>query len=454
MDAVLNRAKAEEWAQKAQTADQETIQRKEEAAKTLRAGVGPLNARLMQPTQAPPLLQKVAPPPPAFTQQDGQAMVGFVGAMAMFGAIGSKFARIPAEAALTAFGSALKGYKEGNQTQFENSYKQWEAQTKAAIDNNKTLMEQYRQTLENKNLDIDHMRTALQNTALVNQDEVGLSIFRSDSAAKWANYYNKIAELDQKGQIAFQRLQKQGGGLSAENYDKQAHQYIAQGGIGFSMLQTRQPEFQKAIDRQLEAQGLTRADLAQKRMEYISATAQGRTIGTRAGNIDVSAEEARGVAELAREANKSLPRSEFTPFNQLAQGGQRITSNPAYIELNTYTQGLITAYGATMSRSGVNTVSAQQRAEHVINTAMGQQGYDKAIESLLHEIDVVEKAPENARARLARSIMGGSGGGAPAPGGPKGGGTAPAAPSVGEERQGYRFKGGDPAQQASWERVQ
>jgi hypothetical protein len=408
--------KGEESQQEAFRRSEEGNRRAQEGHNVLAAGMGPLNAQLQQPTPAPPKLQSVAQPPPSMTEQDSQNMLGFVGAMAMFGAIGSKFARIPAEAALSAFGSALKGYKEGNQQQFENSYKQWEAQTKATIQNNGNLIEQYRQVLENKKLDIAHMQTAWQNVALVNQDQVGIDIAKSGSAQSMANYYNKLATTQQKAESSFDKLSQKGGGQSPEDFDKQAQQYISQGGTGMSLVQVRQPGFQQAIDRQLQSQGMTRADLAKKRIEYISATAQGRTIGTRAGNIDVSAEEARGVAELAREANRNLPRPEFTPFNQLAQGGQRMTSNPAYIELNTYTQGLITAYGATMSRSGVNTVSAQERAAHVVNTAMGQQGYDKAVESLLHEIDVVERAPENARRHLAQSLMGG-GAQQPTPGG-------------------------------------
>jgi hypothetical protein len=412
--------KGEEAAQLQFKRNEEAIARRQEAHDYLSRTGGPLSlaqAQLQIPTPAPPPLQKVAPPPQALTQQDGKNMVAFASAMALFGAIGSRFARIPAEAAMNAFSGAIKGYQQGNQTQFENSYKEWDANTKAAIENNKNLIERYRQVLENKNLDISHMKTAFEIEALKAQDQVGIDVAKSESAQHMAAYYNALGNMQIKAEEAHAKLQKQGGGASPEGLYKQAEQYVAQGGVGFGVKQLNQPGMQDAIDRVLADKNMGRGDLAVRRVQYTSNIAQGRVLGTRAGNIEVSAEELRSLAPLALDANSRLARSEFVPLNQLQQQGQRMTSNPDYIALNAYTQGVITAYSATMSRSGANTVHAQQRAEHVINTAMGEKGYQTAIETLVHEVDAVERAPENARKRLAQSILGEFGGGAPAAGG-------------------------------------
>lgn len=434
---------------------QRSDQLQQEKSRALAPHEGALNTALSTPPPAPPQRQSVAgSPPPAITEQDGKNMVAFGSAMALIGAIGSRFMHVPAEAAMNAFSGAIKGYKEGNQQLFENSYKEWEANTKKTIENNKIITDEYREILANRQFGIEDMKTRMLLAATKYQDALQMEAAKRGDYMQMAQIYEKQVDAGQRAQVAFEKLKAQGAaGASPADLDKQADQYVAQGGVGFGVKQINQPGMQQAIDRSLERQNLTRADLAVKRVKYTSDLAEGRVLGARAGNIETSVEELRELAPLALEANRRLPRSDLVPLNQLQQQGQRMTSNPDYIALNAYTQGIITAYAATMSRSGANTVHAQQRADHVISTATGPNGYETAVQTLLHEADAVERAPENARRRLAQSILGNSGGGAQAPGGP-GTQAAPAPPKAGEVRKGYRFKGGDPANKDSWEPVQ
>jgi hypothetical protein len=401
--------KGEEAAQLQFKRDEAANARRQEAHDYLSRTGGPLSlaqAQLQTPTPAPPPLQKVAPPPQALTQQDGKNMVAFASAMALFGAIGSRFARIPAEAAMNAFSGAIKGYQQGNQAQFENSYKEWDANTKAAIENNKNLIERYRQVLENKNLDISHMKTAFEIEALKAQDQVGIDVAKSESAQHMAAYYNALGNMQIKAEEAHAKLQKQGGGASPEELYKQAEQYVAQGGVGFGQKQINQPGFQGAIDRVLADKNMNRGDLSVRRIEFMSEQSEARTLGTRAGNIGSAVAEVNRIVPLALEANRKLPRSDFVPFNKLYEQGQSMLSNPNYINLNAYTTGVATAYAMTMGRSGANTVFAMQRAEHVMNMAWGQEGLEAAILAVQREAQEVLQAPEDQRKALAKKMTG------------------------------------------------
>lgn len=401
----------------AQRRQDEAAQRWQESHNVLAAGAEKVNRALAIPTQAPPQLQKVAPPPPAMTQKDGQAMVAFAGAMALIGAIGSRFTHMPAEAALSAFGSALKGYKEGNQAQFENSYKEWEAQTKATINNNQTLLDQYRQVLENKKLDIEHMRAAWQNVALVNQDQIGLSRFIADNAESRANYYNKLFSAQTKLVDTYGKMQRQTGGagmpMDAETIKGMVGQWRAgnesvtrQFGPGLIGAQNRAAFWKEAIAED-NAAGVTPQQRAATFQRFKADQAAQRTLATREVNIETAVQDMQNLIPFARQANHAFPRSDFMPFGSLEREGARITSNPDYLALESYTQAVKTAYASSMSRGSVTPVAAMARADHLLNSAVGTKGYDRALEILQNEGEQIRRAPEQVRERMAAQILGG-----------------------------------------------
>lgn len=87
--------------------------------------------------------------------------------------------------------------------------------------------------------------------------------------------------------------------------------------------------------------------------------------------------------------------------------------------------------------------------------ALGLEGLTANQASSLARIDQAISQMESQEAILRRIRTEGTGGGqsAPAPGAPAAI-TPPAGPQPGEVVEGYRFIGGDPAQQSSWEKVQ
>jgi hypothetical protein len=118
----------------------------------------------------------------------------FAQAMALVGAFTSAFVRRPGGASLDAFAGAIKGWQTGNQQAYENSMKQWEQNTKATIENNRTVLNEYKLALENRQLNIDGMMAQIKLTAAKYQDKLMYD------AASSGNYtlVGRIYDMQQK----------------------------------------------------------------------------------------------------------------------------------------------------------------------------------------------------------------------------------------------------------------
>jgi hypothetical protein len=71
---------------------------------------------------------------------------------------------------------------------------------------------------------------------------------------------------------------------------------------------------------------------------------------------------------------------------------RRGESIPAQNTFDVANASLITAYAQTMSRTGTNTVTAQNRAADILSTATGPRAYRAAVNTLLMEMRIVQEA--------------------------------------------------------------
>ena len=131
-----------------------------------------------------------------------------------------------------------------------------------------------------------------------------------------------------------------------------------------------------------------------------------RAAGTRGGQIVTSAVEADRTFKLALTANAAFTRGQYVPINRLRQMGAQAASNPKFRQFMAANEAAVTAYGATMSRSGVNTVAAQSRAHSVLDTADSPQAYAAGVQQLQLEVNAVRSAPQEASEELLRGLFG------------------------------------------------
>jgi hypothetical protein len=162
-------------------------------AQERQALAGPMSQLRKAEGQRPqmPQLAMNKEPPPDFKNFQKNSME-FASAMAVLGAISSRFTRQPGGAALGAFASAVNGWQSGNLAQYEAATKEWQEKTKQTIVNNRTVLEQYKLALENNQHNIDEQMSAIALTAVKYHDDMMYQ-------AATAKNFTMVAQLYEKG---------------------------------------------------------------------------------------------------------------------------------------------------------------------------------------------------------------------------------------------------------------
>lgn len=150
----------------------------------------------------------------------------------------------------------------------------------------------------------------------------------------------------------------------------------------------------------------TSQEIAAKQAEFAGYAAAQRTLAVRGAQIGVAGQELISFAGPALAASERVPRGQWTPINKLNQDLKRLQSNPDLRELSNRNAGLISAYAQVISRTGVPTVHAQERANELLNTAESQAAYERAVDTLINEADLAEKAPDVLRDKLRDQFLG------------------------------------------------
>jgi hypothetical protein len=232
----------------------------------------------------------------------------------------------------------------------------------------------------------------------------------------------------------------------AEQYlagDKSVFQNLGRGAQGATNIVRLRGE----VSRQMAAQGMNGRDVAAKMAEFNGLVAGERTVGTRAANIEMAADEASRVIPLAREASHAFPRNGFTPLARAMQAVASGTNDPRLRRFVTANTALVNVYARAITPSGQPHESDKQHARAMLDTAYDQPSYDAVLDQMEKEIQAAQRAPGDVRAGLRTAITGDAPTADRSP-------VRPAnAPPIGEARRGYRYKGGDPSSPSSWQKM-
>jgi hypothetical protein len=197
-----------------------------------------------------------------------------------------------------------------------------------------------------------------------------------------------------------------------------------------------------------------------------------RALGTRAANFGLAKAEAYEMADLVTETSKAVGRTDFIPINKAIIAYERNTGDPEVVQYGGALNSFINAYSRAVSPVGQPTVHDKQHAREMLEAAFSHDQVEAAIKQLKREMDAAGRSVGTVRTQQREALTGGLNvGGAAQPATPAAPASAagaagsqpapaaapagkPAPPPVGTVMKGYRFKGGDPAVQANWERVQ
>jgi len=230
--------------------------------------------------------------------------------------------------------------------------------------------------------------------------------------------------------------------------DKSVFQNLGRGVQGSANVAALRGE----ITRQMQEQGLTGADIAARLAAFAGDLSAMRTLGSAASRIDLGAQELQVALPQALELSRKVYRPDFKPIGEIQQAIQGKSSDPDLLEFQQQNQAVINAYAATMSRGGASTVSAAERASTLLSSATGQEAYERQLDRLNKEVQQMQYGTAAAKQQILDQI---SGRHTEVPQPTLTGVPKPAAkptPAVGAIEGGYKFKGGDPADQNNWEK--
>jgi hypothetical protein len=167
----------------------------------------------------------------------------------------------------------------------------------------------------------------------------------------------------------------------------------AQGAANIVKLRTE-------IYNQADAAGMDSKGIVNTFNEQAGALAGQRSIGTRAANISLAANEANNMIPIALEASAAVPRGEWMPWNKMVQAYQTGRSSPQLARFVAATNSLVNSYVRAVSPSGVPTDSMREHAYSMLNSAQSPQAYQAVTSIMQDEMKAAMAAPGQVRKEL------------------------------------------------------
>jgi hypothetical protein len=178
--------------------------------------------------------------------------------------------------------------------------------------------------------------------------------------------------------------------------DKSVMQNLGRGAQGAANIVKLRTE----IYNQANDQGLNGKDIVNNFNEQAGNLAGQRSIGTRAANISLAANEANNMIPIALEASAKVPRGEWMPWNKMIQAYQTGTSSPELARFVAATNSLVNSYVRAVSPSGVPTDSMREHAYSMLNSAQSPKAYEAVTSIMQDEMKAAMAAPGQVRKEL------------------------------------------------------
>lgn len=166
--------------------------------------------------------------------------------------------------------------------------------------------------------------------------------------------------------------------------------------------------------------------------KFTGKQAGARSVGTRSAQLEMNTDVAEQEIPLTLETSRKIDRTEFPTINSMVIAVEKGTGNPDVVKFLDQLNALKYTYAAALSRTGTNTVDAMRRFDQILDPAWSQGQIEAALDQFKTTLGAERRGIDKSR----------------------GLGEPQGAPQPGTVQDGYRFKGGDPAQEGNWERVQ
>ena len=410
-------------------------------------------------------MAKLAEPPP--TQEPTPAGQQWAGAAMALAAVGGLLTHRPFTTAANAMAATMTAVNEGRQAEAKQALEQWKAGHEAliAVTNYRmslyeAAMKKYQNAPNEAKAELEANAAALQDTAVQDalskgdvqtamaiisggyaaavtmqresakfqqqvQDRLESQRLVNDlAAARATKDPDKIAAAQQALQdhlavvapaATAAKIEIGTGGnatLTPDELTEMGQQYLAGDksvfqNLGRGVQGSRNVEALRGeIAKQMKAQGQSGADMAAKIVAFNSDMTAARTLGAASARIDLGAQELQVALPQALELSRKVYRPDFKPIGEIQQAIQGKTSDPDLLEFQQQNQAVINAYAATMSRGGVSTVAAAERASSILSSATGQEAYERQLDRLNKEVQQMQYGTAAAKQQILDQISG------------------------------------------------
>ena len=196
--------------------------------------------------------------------------------------------------------------------------------------------------------------------------------------------------------------------------------------------------------------------------EYKAFQSGQRKTGERAALVDLAATEFQAVAPVLLDASEKVDRTKYSDVNKIILSYLERTGDPNVVQFGGALNTVVNVYARAVSPTGQVTVSDKDHAREILQKAWSKGQIAAAVEMLNREVEAALKSPKKAlqhqretyssgvpNPRLTAEALRNS----VASPEPYGASAIPAMPKVNEERDGYRYSGGNPADPSNWVKV-
>lgn len=159
-----------------------------------------------------------------------------------------------------------------------------------------------------------------------------------------------------------------------------------------------------AVRKEAQARGMSGADVAASVAEFEGVKAGERSLGTRTAQAGMAVNEADQFADIAAQASRDVPRTQFVPVNRALNAYETNTGDPKIVAFGAATNSLINAYARAVSPSGTPTVSDKEHAREMLNTAQTPEQYQAVITMMKREMAAAQRSPGQVRSEFREAV--------------------------------------------------
>ena len=216
-------------------------------------------------------------------------------------------------------------------------------------------------------------------------------------------------ELRHKDAIARLTAESAVGVLSPQSIDLAANLYLnGQGlpalGMGKQAANLRSQIMNRASDMSVSAGGATAADAAkniiQNKAETAGNVAGQRTVGTQIANVQIAANEATKMIDIARTYVDKVDPTDYPKVNAVGNYVALNTGDPNVVGLATSLNSLVNTYARAINPKGVATVSDKNHAREIVDKAMAKGQINEAFNVMGKEMGASLASGPEVRANM------------------------------------------------------